>query len=287
MTQIDEFESIFKAASKPSFEMEPITLSRALIVTDFEDSVDEEYVAAVKQFLDALDQLENAVEYHTISRNDFQNVDQLMEHVEQIEPDFICTYRNLRVPAINYPFSLGVFVDVMTQATSIPVLMLPRPELWREKNELLANTDQVLAVTDHLTVENRLISFAAKFTQHDGTLTLAHVEDELSMNRFFAAIEKIPEIDTDTAQQKIRDQLLREPADYIETCRAGILEAGIPINVEAVITVGHHISDYREMLNARKVDLLVMNTKDEDQLAMHGMAYPLSVELRDVPILMI
>ena len=287
MTQIDEFESIFKAASKPVFEMQPVTLDRALIVTDFEETVDAKYVDSIKHFLNALDQLDAQVEYHTIARSDFQNVDQLMEHVEKFEPDFICTYRNLRVPAIKYPYSLGVFVDVLTQATSVPVLLLPRPELWHEKPQLLANTDQVLAVTDHLTVESRLISYAAKFTQHEGTLTLAHVEDELALNRIFAAIEKIPEIDTDTAVQKIRDQLLREPADYIETCRQGIVEAGIPIDVEPVITVGHHISDYRQMLSERKVDLLVMNTKDQDQLAMHGMAYPLSVELRDVPILMI
>jgi hypothetical protein len=30
-----------------------------------------------------------------------------------------------------------------------------------------------------------------------------------------------------------------------------------------------------------------MNTKDEDQLAMHGLAYPLAVELRDIPLLML
>ena len=30
-----------------------------------------------------------------------------------------------------------------------------------------------------------------------------------------------------------------------------------------------------------------MNTKDDDQLAMHGLAYPLAVELRDIPLLML
>jgi hypothetical protein len=32
---------------------------------------------------------------------------------------------------------------------------------------------------------------------------------------------------------------------------------------------------------------LVLNTKQEDQLAMHGLAYPLCVELQDSPILML
>ena len=35
------------------------------------------------------------------------------------------------------------------------------------------------------------------------------------------------------------------------------------------------------------VDLVVLNTKDEDQLAMHGLAYPLAIELRQIPLLML
>ena len=41
------------------------------------------------------------------------------------------------------------------------------------------------------------------------------------------------------------------------------------------------------MIDEHQVDLLVVNTKDEDQLAMHGLAYALSVELRSTPILML
>ncbi len=33
--------------------------------------------------------------------------------------------------------------------------------------------------------------------------------------------------------------------------------------------------------------VLVMNTKDEDQLAMHGLAYSLAIELRAIPLLML
>jgi len=38
-------------------------------------------------------------------------------------------------------------------------------------------------------------------------------------------------------------------------------------------------------LSADAIDSL--NTKDEDQLAMHGLAYPLAVELRQIPLLML
>jgi len=30
-----------------------------------------------------------------------------------------------------------------------------------------------------------------------------------------------------------------------------------------------------------------MNTKDEDQLAMHGLAYPLAIEVRSIPLLLL
>ena len=36
-----------------------------------------------------------------------------------------------------------------------------------------------------------------------------------------------------------------------------------------------------------EVDLLVLNTKDDDQLAMHGLAYPLAIELREIPLLLL
>ena len=53
------------------------------------------------------------------------------------------------------------------------------------------------------------------------------------------------------------------------------------------MVLGHHLADYKKLVAEHDVDLLVFNTKDEDQLAMHGIAYSLAVELRDTPILMV
>ena len=50
---------------------------------------------------------------------------------------------------------------------------------------------------------------------------------------------------------------------------------------------GHHLFEYRRLIEQHEVDLLVLNTKDEDQLAMHGIAYALAVELRQIPLLML
>ena len=100
-------------------------------------------------------------------------------------------------------------------------------------------------------------------------------------------ISKIPDIDTDVAREQILEQLLKEPRDFITSCENGLNEAGLPINVKSIVTLGHHLADYKTLVIENNTDLLILNTKDEDQLAMHGLAYPVSVELRSVVMLMI
>ena len=84
-------------------------------------------------------------------------------------------------------------------------------------------------------------------------------------------------------------QIHSEPADYIRSC-AEVLARDAKehaLSVEPVVALGHRLSEYERLIQQHEVDLLVMNTKDEDQLAMHGMAYPLAVDLRTIPLLML
>ncbi|MCA9218294.1 MAG: hypothetical protein KDB27_34735, partial [Planctomycetales bacterium] len=131
-----------------------------------------------------------------------------------------------------------------------------------------------------------LVRIAAALTPDNGSLTLAHVEDEKVFQRFINAIGKIPEIDTDEARTLIMNQLLKEPTEYIESCQAAIQAAGDTYEVKSVTTIGHRLFDYKKIIRDHEVDLVVLHTKDDDQLAMHGLAYPLSVELRDTPLLL-
>ena len=57
--------------------------------------------------------------------------------------------------------------------------------------------------------------------------------------------------------------------------------------VEQVVVFGHHLAEYKRLIERHAVDLLVLNTKDDQQLAMRGMAYALAVELREIPLLML
>jgi hypothetical protein len=131
------------------------------------------------------------------------------------------------------------------------------------------------------------VNWGAVFTHKNGTLFLTHIEDDGVFERYLSVIAKIPAIDTDTAREAIEAQLLKEPRDYIRSCKEVLAKQRADLRVEKVVGQGHRLGEYRTLIESHQIDLLVMNTKDEDQLAMHGLAYPLAVELRTLPLLML
>ena len=82
-------------------------------------------------------------------------------------------------------------------------------------------------------------------------------------------------------------RLLIDPHDYITSCRNILESSAEHLHIEEIVKFGHHLREYRELVESHDVDLLVMNTKDDDQLAMHGLAYPLAVEMRHLPMLLL
>jgi hypothetical protein len=176
---------------------------------------------------------------------------------------------------------------VLTQATRVPVLVMPHPESGRALEHAVRDTDTVMAITSHLVGDHSLVSTAVRFTQKGGTVFLTHVEDQIAFDHISDAISKVPQIDTDSAIEALRAQVMKEPRDYIRSCAEVLREKGLTAKVETIVVMGRRLAEYKRLIEEHKIDLLVMHTKNEDQLAMHGMAYPLAVELREIPILMI
>jgi hypothetical protein len=286
MTKVDQFESVFRAAARTVFEPQPVEIDSVLIVCDGDGSAAEEFKARTRSFLEVLDASEN-LRWATMAGSDFGTVPELLERVETERPGLICTHRHLHSESWRWPYTLGEYVDVLTQATTTPVLVMPHPKR-REFQELAGRRPRaVMAMTSHLTGDNRLVNYAAHFTERGGRLLLTHVEDDAIFERYIEAISKIPTINTDLARKEIRARLLKDPRDYIESSREGLARSAPGLTVESIVRPGHHIQAYRHLIEEHDVDLLVMNTKDEDQLAMHGLAYPLAVELRAIPLLML
>lgn len=283
MTNIDQFESLFKKADKPKFQLESVDLDELMVVTDDDHAQTDQFT---DQVIDLLDHtlLESEITWHKVSGDQHTSVNDLLEIVERVQPDLICTYRNLHAPASDFPYSLGVYIDVLSQVTEMPVLVLPSPH---RSATIPTSTKNVMAIADHLTGDHHLVSYAARLTTKEGTLLLSHVEDEFTFQRYVNVISKIPSIETEAARDSILKQLLEEPHHFIRSCSDVLAEAGLPIEVKEIVTLGHSLRDYQRLIDQHQVDLLVVNTKQDDQLAMHGLAYPLCVELRDTPILML
>ena len=284
MTRVDQFESAFRAADKPVFEFLQPVGERVLVVTDLRGASAIAFRDQVRDFLAVLG---NGVQWDLDDGDSFDTIEMLLERVNERKPDLICTYRNLHSGAWRWPYSLGEYLDVLTQIVACPVLVLPHPRVTRTNGHTLQGTDIVMAVTTHMAGDTSLVNTAAGFTNDDGTLWLAHVEDEKGFGRFIDAISKIDAIDTDTARERIPAQMLKEPGDYIRSCREVIVTHRPTVHVQKIVTVGSRLTEFRRLIDKYSVDLLVMHTKDEDQSAMHGLAYPLAVELRETPLLLL
>jgi nucleotide-binding universal stress UspA family protein len=287
MTNVDQFESVFKSATKTSFVYQAVEIRNVLLVTDLEEEPAQQLSDQVRGFLTVLGE-EEGIKWRTVQGDEFQNVKELLDLVEKEDPDLICAYRHLHSQAWRWPYSLGEELDVLTQITSSPVLILPHPKAQAEAlAEILKGTRSVMAITNHLTGDHRLVNFAVRFTEEKGTLFLTHIEDEGVFKSYMDVISKIPTITTESAEEEILKQLLKEPHDYILSCSETLQSEGLALSVKEIVTLGHHVADITRLMKEHQVDLLVLNTKDEDQAAMHGLAYSLAVELRKIPLLML
>jgi nucleotide-binding universal stress UspA family protein len=284
MTKVDQFESVFRAAAKTPFLYEPVDVASVLVVSDQSEPEAVAFSERVRSFLSVLDRGEN-IRWSAAHGGQFDDVPQLLDLVEEERPGLICTYRHLHSESWRWPYTLGEYIDVLTQATSTPVLVLPHPR--RPPGRAIEDTDVVVAMTDKLVGDDRLVNWAARFTDEGGRLVLSNVEDDTTFERFMEVVGRIPSIDTDDARARIQERLGRDAEDYIGSCAQALSRAGLPFSVEEVVARGRHLSEYRRIVEDHDADLLVMNTKDEDQLAMHGLAYPLAIEVRSIPLLLL
>ncbi len=285
MTNLDQFESVFKSADKAVYTYDRPTFKRVLLVTDLNEADAAGIADRVRSFLTAID--EAGTRWDTLCGDDFGSVQALLENIETLKPDLIITYRHLHSEAWKWPHSLGEYLDVMTQATSVPVMVLPHPDAQRALPHSIKDTDRVMVITNHLTGDNQLINMALAFTKPGGICWLTHMESQAVFERYMDAVSKIPGIDTDVAREALGEQLLKEPRDFIAACREVLDAQGLAVRIEEVVAMGRQVDEYGELIAKREIDLLVLHTKDDDQLAMHGAAYALAVELRSIPLLML
>lgn len=282
MDHIDEFESMFRRAEREAFQYAEVPLQSVAFVTDQSAEESARRKDALTKFMPTLQSVDN---WRQITADQYSNVGQLVELLDAEQTDLIVTYRHLREEALVPQHSLGVFLDVLTQVTPIPVLVLPGSA--SSPGDISGLCDQTMVVADHISGDARLINYGSLMCPDAGTLWLCHVEDDAVFERYMEAIERIPEINSEQARVLLETTLLKESSDFIETC-IGALQAARPqMKCESRVTQGHFLRQYTKLIEQNEIDLLVANTKDDDQLAMHGMAYSLSVELINTSMLLL
>lgn len=284
MLNVDEFESVFRAADKKTFKLDKPDVQRILVISDLEDTELDDYVDAAKRLLVALP---TEPEWIAKPGSSWSGVEGVLRLVEDHNPDLVVTYRNMNSDAWKWAYSLGVYLNALTRGTTVPVCVTPNPRAHPAMNWQHSRTDSVMVVNESLVGDDALINWGVAITRSEGTLHLTHMENDEIFERYIDAISKIPEIDTDTARETILDFLLREPKLYIETARKALEAAGITLDIAEHITTGHRVSSYRELVDEHEVDVLVFPTLEEDRIALHGVAYSLSVELVTTPVLMV
>ena len=144
-----------------------------------------------------------------------------------------------------------------------------------------------MVVTDHLTGDDRLVNWASELCNDDGTLFLTHIEDERVLAKYLEVFSKVPGLDLALATEKIPKKLLDMPLSYVQSTAEVLASNDIHELVVPIVQLGIPVTTYEALVEENKIDLLVMNTKDSGQSAMHSLAYALSVEIRERPLLLL
>ncbi|MBL4847276.1 MAG: hypothetical protein JKY65_17290 [Planctomycetes bacterium] len=286
MTTLNQFESAFARADKVEFQLAPRPIRRILFLSDLDDEQTETSLEQLKVFLGVLsDAPDEDPEWLSLSASQYANGQEVLEKLEDLKPDLIVTYRMLKEISRELAYSLGTYLDVLSQAISTPILVIPRDATLMNLSE---GTPQVLAVTSHMTGDDSLVNWALPFVRGaKGDLFLAHIEDDHDFERYLDVIGKIPDLNTEIARSEIQAQLLKEATEFIASAKAAINAANPDLQVHSLVRLGHKVPDYVALVAEHKVDLLVIEGKDESQAAMSGLAYSLAIELGSLPILIL
>jgi hypothetical protein len=57
--------------------------------------------------------------------------------------------------------------------------------------------------------------------------------------------------------------------------------------VHEIVQFGSALSEYQSIIDDNHIDLLILNTKEEGQLAMNGIVYAMAVEFKYRPLLLL
>ena len=283
---LDEFESQFKSAIKVPYTYEAISLGRVALVSDGDSAATQQLMENVNHFVPPLTE-HSEPEWKAIGCEDFSTLSDLLSQLKEFNSDLVIAERNLKLDhADNLIYGLTNYVDALTQVLDVPVLLLPN----REHDYIgtpYGAPKNIMVESNHLTGDNRLINWGVRFAEPAGSLFLTHIEDAVAFANTIEAISRIPEIDTDLAERTLRDTLLKLPNDFARSTTRQLSTQFPQMAVHEIVQFGSALSEYQSIIDDNHIDLLILNTKEEGQLAMNGIVYAMAVEFKYRPLLLL
>ncbi|MEO1234235.1 MAG: universal stress protein [Myxococcota bacterium] len=283
MLDLDQVESQFRATVKVRPALARPSVEHVVVVSD---ATTQTSTALLEDYQAFLAPLGEGVRWTILPSDETKTVGTMLEAVQSARPDLVVAARHLFEDDVDLPYSLGTHADMLTQAIRTPVLLTPHPRS-ASFPKAIEPLEKVLVVTDHIVGDDRLVSWGLRLAEKGGNLCLAHVEDDAVFRRYIEAISKIPDLDTGFAERAIDARLLGDARIYMDDIAAELAEKYPEVTVAKIVERGHTVTDHTRLVKEQGVDLVVMNTKDDSQQAMHGVAYSLAVELVHIPLLLL
>ena len=292
--RLDEFESVFRSAIKPTYTLRRPPLADVVLLADVPAAgLDALSAAARTVIADAATDAPSR--WRVIEADRDLGLQELLTDLRGRPLDLLITHRHVLSHWRNTPHAIGSALAVLAQSLQVPILMLPSPDT----PELLPRKPpaRALVTTRRLTDDSDLVDWALHLTGDDGTVVLAHVEDSGLCGRYLDAIGRIQGIHTELARQKLPEKLLQLSRDYIASVMSQMREHGVRETLHSEVRLGDPMTEFAMMIERHQVELLVGAALEQSSQVsvgapshrppVNGRTFALAAEFSHVPVLFV
>ncbi|MDG1114705.1 MAG: hypothetical protein P8N63_13130 [Pseudomonadales bacterium] len=280
-SRLDLFESIFKRAQRISLEYSPPVLASVLVLVP--EQPDAMTTPIVEQTLEIL----NRHKATTVTSQSLSNdIDELsisnlvLDHA----PDLIVLQRHLLQGDHSWNRGFGGMVQSLIQHHATPILALPN-QLPNVREPFAVRT--VAAVVDQPLDNHGLVNWASTFCASGATLCLHHIEAEDQFERIMKSIERIPELNTETARTTLKRELMHEAQSFLNHCQLTLEQYRPDVTVQYSVEMTRVQHGYLNWITQIEPDLIVLDTLNATKALNRGIADALSLQFTDLPFLLL
>lgn len=275
--RLDEFESVFRSAIKPTYELRRPPLREIVVLTDEAPEPAYKLITQARAILSDAD-TPVAPDFRLLSAHD-RTADSVLSELLTSSIDLLVTHRHVLSHWRNTPYALGSAMSIFVQTLPCPVLMLPLLPANAPAHSRGKAPETALVATRHLIDDSDLVDWALHVTGDDGTVVLGHVEDESQSRRYLDAIGRIRGIDTDIALTRLPDKLLQLSRDYTDSVVEQMQANAVRETLIAEVRSGDPLVEFAALIAQHSVDLLVVAGREHradpdrtDRKGTHGNA---------------